>query len=76
MLNLYAGVKLFKRRGELSVTAYDLLHSYHNRMILMSDNYTSLLENENYGRYFSVNFTWTFRKIKSNRMDLSRGVAW
>ncbi len=76
VLNLYAGVKLFKRRGELSVTAYDLLHSYNNRMILMSDNYTSLLENENYGRYFSVNFTWTFRKIKSNRMDLSRGVAW
>ncbi len=76
VLNLYAGVKLFKRRGELSVTAYDVLHSYKNRRVRMTDNYTTLSENENYGRYFSVNFTWIFRKIKSNRMDISRGVSW
>ncbi len=76
VLNLYAGVKLFKRRGELSLTAYDLLRSYKKMGVTMRDNYTSFTESENYGRYFSVNFNWTFRKVKSNRMDVSRGVQW
>lgn len=76
ILNLYAGAKLFKRRAELSITAYDLLDSFQNQSILMRENYISYIDKENFGRYFTINFTWTFRKIKSNRMDISRGMSW
>ena len=76
ILNIYAGAKVFSRRAEVSITAFDLLNSYHNRIIQMKDNYTSYIDRENFGRYFTINFSWKFRKIKSNRMDISRGVAW
>ena len=76
ILNIYAGVKVFNRRAEVSITAFDLLNSYHNRIIQMKDNYTSYIDRENFGRYFTINFSWKFRKIKANRMDISRGVAW
>lgn len=76
ILNIHAGAKLFKRRGELSLTAFDILDSFRNNTILMKDNYTSYTERENLGRYFTINFAWKFRQIKSNRMDVSRGVSW
>ncbi|MCD8227275.1 MAG: hypothetical protein LUD70_08335, partial [Bacteroides ovatus] len=76
ILNIYAGAKVFNRQAEVSITAFDLLNSYHNRIIQMKDNHTSYIDRENFGRYFTINFSWKFRKIKSNRMDISRGVAW
>ncbi len=76
ILNVYAGAKLFERRAELSVTAYDLLNSFRNQNILMKDNYISYTNRENFGRYFAISFSWKFRKIKSNRADSSMGVSW
>lgn len=76
ILNIYAGAKIFKRRAELSLTAFDLLDSFRNRTTQMKDNYTSYIERENFGRYFTINFAWKFRQIKSNRVDISRGTSW
>lgn len=76
ILNLYVGAKVFKRRGELSLTAYDLFHSSVRQRIQVKDNYINYTDNEDFGRYFTLNFTWTFRKLKSNRADISTGVMW
>ncbi len=75
MLNTYLGCKLFKRRAELSFTAYDLLNSYNPHSIKVNTNYINNVREENFGRYFTFNFSWNLRKIKSNRLDVSRGVS-
>lgn len=75
MLNAYVGCKLFKRQAELSFTAYDLLNSYNPNLISVNMNYVNSIRNENFGRYFTFNFSWSFRKIKSNRVDISRGIS-
>ena len=76
ILNIYAGAKVFNRQAEVSITAFDLLDSYRNRIIQLKNNYTNYINRENFGRYFTINFSWKFRKIKSNRIDISRGVNW
>ncbi len=75
LLNTYVGCKLFKNRAELSFTAYDLLNSYNPNRIMVKTNYVNSVKRDNFGRYFTFNFSWNFRKIKSNRMDISRGIT-
>ncbi len=76
VVNLYLGAKLFRSRGEINFTAYDLLNSYAARRSTMTENYTQRTEQFNYGRFFCVNFVWNFRKVKVPRLDSGRGIAW
>lgn len=76
ILNIYAGMKCFDKRGEISITAYDLLNAYNGRMVYMQENYTRVTSQVNYGRFISLNFTWTFRKYKSMNSKINRGVYW
>lgn len=76
IVNLYLGANIFKRKAELSLSVYDLLHSRKNQKTVYRDNYVSYQSQENYGSYFTVNFTWLFRKVKSNRMNISHGKNW
>ena len=66
---------MIKRRGELSVTAYDLLNSYMNKRFVHAGNYTEMISNANYGRYIAINFTYKFRNVKPPRATVS-GVTW
>ncbi len=76
ILNLQVSAKLFNRRGELTLMAYDVLRSKADQRITIQDNFISYAETEDYGKYVTLNFSWTFRKVKSNRMDVSRGMQW
>ena len=49
ILNIYAGAKVFNRQAEVSITAFDLLDSYRNRIIQLKDNYTNYINRENFG---------------------------
>lgn len=76
IINLYLGAKVFRNRGEVNLTAYDLLNSFAARRVAMTENYTQRSEQFNYGRFISVNFVWNFRKVKVPRMDSGHGIAW
>ena len=76
VVNLYLGAKLFRSRGEINITAYDLLNSFAARRVAMTENYTQRTEQFNYGRFFCVNFVWNFRKVKTPRLDSGHGIAW
>lgn len=75
VLNTYIGCKLFERRAELSFTAYDILNQNNPDRVSTKENYISRRQSVNYGRYFALTFSWNFRKIKSNRFDISRGIS-
>lgn len=66
---------MIRRRGELSVTACDLLNSYMNKRFVNASNYTEMISNANYGRYIAINFTYKFRNVKPPRATVS-GVTW
>ncbi len=77
ILNLYIGYKcMAHKRGEISVIAYDLFNSYNNRVVTMTQNYTRQSTQVNYGRYISLNFSWTFRKYKTSPHASLRDVDW
>lgn len=76
IVNLYLGANIFRRKAELSLSVFDLLHSRKNQKTLYRDNYVSYQTQEDYGSYFTVNFTWMFRKVKSNRLEISHGKNW
>lgn len=76
MLNIYAGKRVFNGKGEISITAYDILNSFNSNIIRVEQNYTLRRNTTNYGRFVSLNFTWSFRKIKSARFDLGNGIDW
>lgn len=76
VLNIYCGAKVFRGKGEINLTARDVLNSYSAHRVLVTENYTQWTDNVNYGRMFCVNFVWNFRKVKSPRMDVSRGTMW
>lgn len=75
-LNVHAGVKLMKGTAEVSIVAFDLLNSYKDRKISMFEDYMQWSEGYNYGRYVALNFVWNFRKLKTSRFDIGRGVNW
>lgn len=72
-LNINLGCKLFKRKADISLCAYDLLNSYKNIRTMMMSNYIETTRTNYFGRYFTINFAWRFSKIKSERGDLSDG---
>lgn len=76
MLNMYLGAKVFQSRGEVSLTIYDIFNSYNALRLVTTENYTQLTQNVNYGRFFTVNFLWTFRKVKSPRLMIGQGTLW
>lgn len=77
ILNLYFGLHFLRNdRAELSITAYDVLNSFNNHSISLMDNYTLQRRDDNYGRFVSLNFTWTFRKYNSMPSNLRHGLDW
>lgn len=77
ILNLYLGYKcLPQKRGEISVIVYDLLNSCNNRIVTMNQNFTRQSTQANYGRFISLNFSWTFRKYKSSPHTSIQDVNW
>ena len=77
ILNIYFGVRFLKeKRAELSVTAYDLLNSFNSRMVYTEQNFTRTSMQTNYGRFVSLNFTYTFRKYKSRNSWSGGNIDW
>ena len=75
-LNCYLGHRFAKGRGEISLTAYDLLDAYRGRVMLTEQNYTQWNTQANDGRLVSMNVTWTFRKVKTKNGHVGNGVSW
>lgn len=77
ILNVYFGIRFLKeKKAELSLTAYDLLNSFNSRMIYTEQNFTRTRMQTNYGRFVSLNFTYTFRKYKTRNSWASDDVNW
>ena len=76
LLNMYIGAKVFKNRGEISLTIYDIFNSYRALRLVTTENYSQQTQTINNGRFFTVNFLWTFRKVKSPRLMIGQGTIW
>ncbi|MCI6619551.1 MAG: outer membrane beta-barrel family protein, partial [Prevotella sp.] len=76
VVNLSAGAKVFRRRAEVNLMAFDLFRSLERKTVINRENYVTYSSMENYGRYLMVNFVWKYNKVKSNRMNISQGMKW
>lgn len=76
ILNIHGGVKLLKGKAEVSVLAFDVLNSYHDKKTSMFSHYTQWTETQNFGRYVVLNFVWNYRNLKTSRRDMGLGVSW
>lgn len=62
ILNLAVGCKFFKRRGDLSFTAYDLLNRNSGYKTAMYSDYVQNTWTRSFGRYFTFNIAYKFNK--------------
>ena len=65
ILNVAVGCKVFKRRGDISFTAYDVLNRNSGYKTAMYSDYIQNTWTRSFGRYFTFNMAYKFNKSKS-----------